>query len=124
MNGNSIFIDTNIILYLLNGDDTIAELLRSKDIYVSVISELELLSYQGIKQRETTIIEDFLSHCIIVDLNPGIKKNTITLKRKHRIKLPDAIIAASAQYVNIPLLSADKGFDKIEGIQFILYELN
>ena len=47
MNGNSIFIDTNIILYLLNGDDTIAELLRSKDIYVSVISELELLSYQG-----------------------------------------------------------------------------
>ena len=124
MNGNSIFIDTNIILYLLNGDETISDLLQGKDIYVSVISELELLGYKGIEEQEIKIIEDFFSHCIIVDLNQNIKKLTIELKRKHRIKLPDAIIAASAQYVNIPLLSADKGFEKIEGIQFVLYELS
>jgi predicted nucleic acid-binding protein len=124
VNGNSIFIDTNIILYLLNGDDTISELLQGKDIYVSVISELELLGYKGIEEQEVTIIEDFFSHCIIVDLNQSIKKLTIGLKRKHRIKLPDAIIAASAQYVNIPLLSADKGFEKLKGLQFVLYELS
>lgn len=43
MSGNSLLIDTNIALYLLNGDNTIAELLDGKDVYLSFISELELL---------------------------------------------------------------------------------
>lgn len=45
MNGNKVFVDTNIILYLLGGDSTIAELLNGKQIYISFITQLELLSY-------------------------------------------------------------------------------
>ena len=41
MNGNNLFLDTNIILYLLNGDQTLADLLDGKKLYISVITELE-----------------------------------------------------------------------------------
>jgi predicted nucleic acid-binding protein len=123
MSGASLLIDTNIALYLLQGDETIAELLKEQDVYVSFITELELLGYQEIREEDLPMIEDLLDNCIIVDLNQSIKKKTIELKRIQKIKLPDAIIAATAIYLNIPLLSADKGFEKIEDLQFLKYEI-
>ncbi len=123
MSGNSILIDTNIALYLLNGDNTIAELLNGKDVYLSFISELELLGFQDLRDEDVPLIEEFLNSCIIVDLNQAIKKITIELKRAQKIKLPDAIIAATSKYMNLPLISADQGFEKITELQFIKYEL-
>ncbi len=46
MSGNSIFIDTNIALFLLSGDPTITELLDKRPVFVSFITELELLGYK------------------------------------------------------------------------------
>lgn len=51
MNGNSFIIDTNIVLYILNGNKELAGLLDEKEIYVSFITELELLGYKGILKR-------------------------------------------------------------------------
>jgi predicted nucleic acid-binding protein len=121
MSGNNLLIDTNIALYLLQGDETIADVLNNKDVYISFISELELLGYQNITDIEKDRIKDFLSDCIVVDLNEAIKKITIELKQKQKIKLPDAIIAATSKYMNISLLTADSGFDAIEDIQVIKY---
>ncbi len=123
MSGNSLLIDTNIALYLLNGDETIAELLKGLDVYISFVSELELLGFQDLREEELPLIEEFLRNCIIVDLNQAIKRITIELKRNHKIKLPDAIIAATSKYMNIPLISADKGFEKVSELQFIKYEI-
>lgn len=77
MSGNSLLIDTNIALYLLNGDNTIAELLDGKDVYISFISELELLGFQDLRDEDVPLIEEFLDSCIIVDLNQAIKRTTI-----------------------------------------------
>jgi predicted nucleic acid-binding protein len=106
MSGDNILIDTNIALYLLNGDQVIAEILDRKNVYVSCISELELLGFPGITNEEHQRIEKFLKECIIVDLNESIKQETVRLKQRHRIKLPDAIIIATSVYMNIPLISA------------------
>ena len=123
MSGNSLLIDTNIALYLLNGDTTIAELLDGRDIHVSFITELELLGFQDLKEEDRPLIEDLLSNCIIVDLNQAIKSITIDLKQKYKLKLPDAIIAATSIYMNLPLISADKDFERISDLQFIRYEI-
>ena len=123
MSGSSLLIDTNIALYLLNGDTTIAELLNGRDVHVSFITELELLGFQDIKEEDRSIIEDLLNNCIIVDLNQAIKRITIDLKQKYKLKLPDAIIAATSIYMNLPLISADKDFDRISDLQFIRYEI-
>lgn len=123
MSGNSLLIDTNIALYLLNGDTTIAELLNGRDVHVSFITELELLGFQDIKEEDRSIIEELLNNCIIVDLNQAIKRITIDLKQKYKLKLPDAIIAATSIYMNLPLISADKDFERISDLQFIRYEI-
>jgi predicted nucleic acid-binding protein len=123
MNGNSLLIDTNIALYLLNGDEKIADLLVGRDVYISFITELELLGFQDLEPSEIPAIEAFIDDCIIIELNQSIKEKTIEIKRKQKMKLPDAIIAASSIYLNMPLLSADKGFEKLEDIQFVLYEI-
>jgi len=123
MSGNSILIDTNIALYLMDGDANLSEILDGQDVYISIISELELLGYQEISDAEKIAVKAFLSNCVIIELNQTIKDLTIELKQQHKIKLPDAIIAATSQYLNVPLISADKGFEKIDDLQFIRYEI-
>ena len=54
MNGNSVLLDTNIVLYLLGGDKVLAELLNQKKLYLSFISQLELLGFRGITQKQQT----------------------------------------------------------------------
>lgn len=48
MSGNHFLIDTNIALYLLGGDKDLAEIIQGSKLYVSFITQLELLGYQGI----------------------------------------------------------------------------
>ena len=52
MNGDKYLLDTNAILYILNGDQTLADFLFGKDLYTSIISEMELLSYKDITDQE------------------------------------------------------------------------
>jgi len=122
MNGDSLFLDTNIVLYLLNGEETLIPLLENKQLYLSFITQLELLSYKGITNKETKEIEKFISDCIVVDISQGIKDMTIKLRKKHFLKLPDAIIIASATYMNIPVVSADNDFKKVQDADIILYQ--
>jgi hypothetical protein len=39
MSGKEILVDTNIILYLLNGSDTLEEVLQGKDVYIPFITD-------------------------------------------------------------------------------------
>jgi hypothetical protein len=99
MSGNSLLIDTNIALYLLNGDEKIADLLDGRDVNISFITELELLGYQDLASSAVQAIEAFINDCIIIELNQSIKEETVRIKRRQKMKLPDAIIAASSNYI-------------------------
>ncbi len=122
MSGNKIFIDTNIAIYLLAGDTSLAEILNQKRLYLSFITQLELLGYQGLTMHQEQQIEYMLENCVIIDINNKIKQEVINLRRKHSVKLPDCIVAATALYMDIPLITSDKGFNKIEELNLMLYE--
>jgi predicted nucleic acid-binding protein len=122
MNGDQLFIDSNIILYYLNGDKTLLPVLEDKQLFVSFITQLELLSYKRITAHEIKMIEGFLQHCTIIEISSVIKENTILLRRKYGLKLPDAIIAGSALYLNVPLFTADKSMANITEIDLIYYQ--
>jgi len=122
MSGNSLLIDTNIALYLLGGDTILSEVLDGKIIYLSFISELELLSYPDLTDSEEEILSQFISDCIVVDISKEIKIKTIEFRRNYRIKLPDAIIAATASYLRQPIMTADSDFKKIIPIDVLYYE--
>lgn len=122
MNGNNVVLDTNIILYLLQGDAVLQDFLKEKDFTLSFVNELELLGFKNITPDEENALRYFLDECAILDINQGIKDITVELRRKYSLKLPDAIIGATAIFLGIPLLSADKHFAQIEELLFVLYQ--
>lgn len=61
-----------------------------------------------------------IDDCWCIEWNAEIKAQTINLRKKYKIKLPDAIIAATAITYELPLVSADQGFSQIEELDFIL----
>jgi predicted nucleic acid-binding protein len=54
---------------------------------------------------------------------PAIKDITINLRASYKIKLPDAVIAATAIYFDLPLFTMDKGFEKITDLQSVILSL-
>lgn len=122
MSGSKVFVDTNIIIYFLSGDKTLTSLLEDKVVHLSLISKMELLSFPSITRQEIDRIENFISQCVIVDLNESISQDAIEIRRKYKLKLPDSIIIASANFLDLPLLSADKALEKIKEVKLIQYQ--
>ena len=122
MSGNRLFLDTNILLYLLQGDETLVEVLDKKQIYISFVTQLELLSFPGLSKKDNKVIDELLKECVIIDINSEIKNLTISYRNNYKLKLPDSIIAASSLYLDIPLISADADFKKIDELNLIFYE--
>ena len=98
-------LDTNAALYFLGG--RLAGPLPAGDLFVSVISEIELLSYPSLTSSEEKVVREFLSNIRIVDLADEVKSRTIQLRRRHGLKIPDAIIAATALVLRAELLTND-----------------
>jgi hypothetical protein len=99
-------IDTNAALYLLGG--RLAQPLPDGRYWLSVISELELLAYPDLTPSEETHIQAFLQDMAIVELNDTVKSHAIALRKRHRLKLPDALVAATAIALNATLLTNDQ----------------
>lgn len=122
MNGTDIFIDTNICVYLLNGDTVLAELLQGQNLYLSIITEMELYAYHGNNTLSISILNAFLQSVSIINIEEKVKLNTIEIRRGAKLKLPDSIIAASALTYNLPLVTADRDFKRVDHLDLILYQ--
>ena len=122
MNGSNILLDTNIVLYLLNGEETLIPLLEEKNLYISFISQLELLGARYLKPEDILKIKQFISECTVIDITPGIKELVISIRQKYTLKLPDCIIIATSLWLNMPLITADKDFTKIDNADLIYFQ--
>ena len=122
MIGIDFFVDTNVLIYAMEGHSKIADIIRCSP-GISVISEIELLGKKGITRHETNDIRNLLNGFEIFNLSDTIKEIAISLKQKYSIKTPDAIIAATAKAYNLPLVTADKNFKKIEDVAIVLLDL-
>jgi predicted nucleic acid-binding protein len=68
---------------------------------------MELLSYPQLSPGEEQHIHNFLSQVLVVDIDTSIKNLAIALRKQHRLKLPDAIVSATAQSLDAVLLTND-----------------
>jgi predicted nucleic acid-binding protein len=117
------WIDTNIALYLLGRDKKLADLLDDIVIHLSFVSELELLSYPDLSVNDQKEIAKFIDECVVIDINHRIKKKTISIRKVAKLKLPDAIIAATAISEQLSFISADKDFERVDNLQLFSYEI-
>ncbi|KAF0239407.1 MAG: PilT protein domain-containing protein [Chitinophagaceae bacterium] len=124
MSGSDILVDTNIILYVLRGNDTLADFLNKKTIYIYFITELELLGFKMISPIEEVQINNLLSNCFVINLTTSLKNNYIKTRRQYNLKLADSLIAATSIDYGIPLITADKAFMQIKEIDLVAYFTN
>lgn len=123
MNGKEILVDTNIFLYLLRGNDTLEEMLQGKTIYLSFITELELIGFKDITAKEEKQIQTLLTDCIILPMTNDTKEKYVEVRRRYHLKLADAIIAATAITSDLPLITADRQFRTIKELTLLAYEI-
>ena len=123
MNGNSFLVlDTNIVLYHLA--NRLQKSLEKKQYAISIITEIELLSYPKIQADEINLIENFVAQTTVIKLTDSIKIATVALRKRYKLKLPDAIIAATASRPQSPLLTNDKKLLNISEIETISVPLS
>lgn len=107
-------LDTNAILYIL-GDKLLYPVPQGR-YFISVITEMELLSYPSIGDMEQSQIQSFLSEATIVGLTKPVKERAILLRRQYRLKLADAIVAATALSLEATLVTNDSTLRKVPGV--------
>lgn len=81
---------------------------------------MKLLSFSGISVDEENNIKSLLLDCRKNSLTDDIKAKAIEIRKKHKTKLPDSIVAASSIINNLPLITADKGLRQIEELDIKL----
>ena len=122
--GKGYLIDTCAVIKFLHGVFPPEGLLFLKSVVdresiLSVITKIELLVYQFPTEKEENIINLFISHSRIINLEEDIIMNTIRIRKEYSIKLPDAIIAATAITNDLVLISDnDKDFNKIPELKY------
>ena len=82
--------------------------LQNGKYLVSVITEIELLSYSNLTKEDETALKNLLSHFESIELTKSVKEKTIQIRRDSKLKLPDSIIVASALDNDAILVTSDK----------------
>lgn len=123
MSGHNIVADTSLLVNFFNGIEPARKILQGRQIWVSAITEIELLSYPSLKKTEIRLIKSFLEECIISDLTRPIREIAIDVRIKERLKLPDAIIAATSIHLGFPLVTMDSDFEKVRKLNAVILEL-
>jgi predicted nucleic acid-binding protein len=115
----TIIIDTNIIIRHFSGDESCRDIINQKLLLLSFITEIELLSWPDITPSERSFLNLFLQDCFVIGMTEDIKHTTIEIRKKYNLKIPDAVIAATAICKKLPLFSGDDIFNRVKELNFI-----
>ena len=114
-------LDTNAVIYLQKG--MLAEPLPRGHYFISVITEMELLSFHGLSEEQKQWLHRFIDTIGLIGLENNVKSRAIELRKEYRLKIPDAIIAASAIEDGLQLVTLDKDMENISGLRIYSIKL-
>lgn len=123
MNGNNIVADTSLLVNFFNGIEPAGIILKGQNIWVSAITEIELLTYSALTKSQTKIIRSFLGECVIVELSRRVREIAINIRKKQKLKLPDAVIAATSIHLDFPLVTMDTDFEKVKNLNAVVIDI-
>lgn len=118
---NAFFVDTNFLINITQ-DNPLVHPFLDVDIFISYISEIELLGVFSISKEHRINKQNLIGRCTLIEMNLEIKKITINLKQKYKLKLADAIIASTAIHLGLPFITSDADFKSIKELELIFLE--
>jgi predicted nucleic acid-binding protein len=118
--------DTNTAIYYLQqqfplgAEKFIDDLLKVEPPVISAITEIELLCWKTATPNDLVVLNNFINDSLIIELERPIKMKTADFRKELRIKLPDAIIAATAFVYDLTLISRNiSDFKGINGLKLV-----
>ncbi|MEM9339267.1 MAG: type II toxin-antitoxin system VapC family toxin [Bacteroidota bacterium] len=118
--------DTNTSIYYLqqqfppSAEQFIDHSLSDSSPAISAITEIELLCWKTASEKDLEVLRNFINDSLVFELENDIKLKTADIRKAHKIKLPDAIIAATALIHDLTLLTRNvSDFKNIDGINLI-----
>ncbi len=118
--------DTNTVIYYLQqkfppgAEQFIDNLLKDEQPVISAITEIELLCWKTATEKDMEVLHSFINDALVIELEQPIKLKAADIRKVQKIKLPDAIIAATAMVYELILLSRNAAdFSNINGIKVI-----
>ena len=86
---------------------------------VSVVTKIELLGFNAPEQHYKTL-SNFINDATVLDLTNHIVEASIEIRKKHKTKLPDAIIVATALVYDLVLITRNiSDFKNIHSLQVV-----
>jgi len=93
-------------------------LLKESAPSIFAITEIELLCWKTPTQKDQDVLDGFINDAVVIELERAIKLKTAEIRKLHKIKLPDAIIAATALVYEYTLLTRNTAdFKNIAGLK-------
>lgn len=124
--GMKFLWDTNTAIYYLqslfpaNAEAYIDRLVSDNVPIISVITEIELLCWKTSNNDDLKLLNEFIADVCVIELDQDTKRQTAELRKRYRIKLPDAIIAATALVNGLTLITRNvSDFKDIVGLTVI-----
>jgi predicted nucleic acid-binding protein len=118
--------DTNTAIYYLQqqfppgAEKFIDDLIKEEQPVISAITEIELLCWRTATEKDLEVLHNFINDALVIELEQAIKLKTADIRKAYRIKLPDAIIAATALVYDLTLLTRNLAdFGGIDGLRII-----
>ncbi len=108
-----LLLDTNVLIYNLQGalssevKASIRQAMDTQQAYISVITRIEVLGWKGYNDTTLRQMGQLLSKLREIPLAEGVVQDTIRIRKQFGLKLPDAVIAASAAVNGLPLLTGN-----------------
>lgn len=118
MNGNKSVLDSNVIILASKQQiDTEKLLSLYDDFSVSIVTYMEVYGYDFQNQDEKDLIDELFANLNVIEVNQAVADQAIIYRKNNnkKIKLPDAIILATARHLDAVLLTEDrKDFQTID----------
>ena len=123
--------DSNTAIYYLqqqfsaSAEKFIDELLIQEPPCISAITEIELLCWKTTNEKDLLVLHSFINDTLVIELEKDIKIKTAQIRKQNKLKLPDAIIAATAMVYDLTLITRNtKDFKDIGELKILdLYNL-
>ena len=118
--------DTNTVIYFLQqqfppaAEKFMDETLKDAQPCISSITEIELLCWKTTSDKDLEVLHNFITDTFVIELEKPVKLKTAEIRKQYKIKLPDAIIAATALVYDLILITRNSSdFKNIQGLHII-----